>query len=264
MKEAAGILTSSTTAEAAGMAAGLERLLAEPAELAASSAVLVHSDSRALVARLQRLPHLAPDSFTARAQSALYRLASSVPVTVCWVPGHAGIAGNERADREAGAAAALPQDGIAIGIGPVKALLRREEETKWIEAVRASCEAHGGGGDGDGGAAQQPPSCYWRASAGGKRPDVSGLSRSERRSLHQLRADRCPRLAYTRHLYGLQPSSLCQRCGTGAIDNTEHFLLQCSAHDPERVAILGTNPQLDILQFRPKDVLEFYERVWRR
>ena len=121
----AGRLTSSTTAEAAAAAAGLEAAL-EDLQGRPSMAVWLLFDSQALFDRLQSPQRCLGDHATAQAALLLQQLASAHRTTVIWVPGHAGLALNEAADQLARAGCSLPQDQLPVPVSALRAALRRE------------------------------------------------------------------------------------------------------------------------------------------
>ena len=97
----------------------------------------VFLDSQAAIRRLQHTEPEPGQELAMRAQATARRLqAQQVEVTVQWVPGHAGVEGNERADKAAKQAAARPAEEGVISLAHVR---RRGTEKhsaqgkKWLE-----------------------------------------------------------------------------------------------------------------------------------
>ena len=83
--------------------------------------VTVFLDSQAAIRRLQHTEPEPGQELAMRAQAAARRLqAQQVTVTVQWVPGHAGVEGNEQADRAAKRAAARPVEEGVISLAHVR------------------------------------------------------------------------------------------------------------------------------------------------
>ena len=60
-------------------------------------------------------------------------------VVFCWVPGHAGIDGNEKADREAKAALLLSESIIPIPYRDLKPLIIKHERQTWTNFLKTEC-----------------------------------------------------------------------------------------------------------------------------
>jgi ribonuclease HI len=91
---------------AIGMAAGY--LTAHPSLLAAIVAFHFFSDSRLMVkALLGTAKYVSEPALLAWVLARLAALRAHAPVSVHWLPGHVGVAGNEAADALAGAGAKL-------------------------------------------------------------------------------------------------------------------------------------------------------------
>ena len=84
--------------------------------------VTVFLDSQAAIKRLQHTLPGPGQALALRAHRAARQLQErQIRVTICWVPGHAGVEGNERADRAAKRAAArLPQEEVEISLAHVR------------------------------------------------------------------------------------------------------------------------------------------------
>ena len=191
-----------------------------------STLLRVMFDSAALHARLQRPPYLILDSPSRRAYAALRRLADRLPVQVTWIPGHAGIPGNEVADVLAKEALGLPQAGIPVELGPVVAAARKRLEVRWKDEYEAAV----------------PNDHLHRLSTTGLFPDFGRMPRRDSTDLHCLRANRWPPLMDTAHRHKRAAHPVCPVCPLGLTEDTLHFLLICPRWADIRRRLFGDNP----------------------
>ena len=254
VREPAGALCSSTTAEAYGLAAALERvrdrLLGAPPE--PPTAVRILFDSRALFQRLQRPAHLLTDLPTRRAVAALHALPPETLVQVVWVPGHAGLAGNERADKEAKAASLLAQDGVPVELGALKAALARKTEVEWKRRYLLETQTKG--------------ETHRTASEEGKAPTHLHLPIAQARQITALRLNRASHLASTMARWGLAESETCPHCALNSPETSQHFLIECPAWEQPRKDLKESSRKpltLSCLQTCPEAVLTFLGAVSR-
>ena len=239
---AAGPLCSSTDAEAAAASIGISQVAEELQGTADRIAIWLLFDSRALHTRLQQPIWCMDDATSRNTALCLCTLARTHDVAVIWVPGHAGLAQNERADAAATAARDhAVQNSKVIPTRSLQLCVSRCITLEALDAYRIALEGH----------------VHLEASAGGRLADFSSLPRSQAVLLHRLRLNRCPGLRATQHRWGLDDSPNCLRCLTGHPDDTRHLLLDCPALDNVRLRTLGTNPSLDILHLNPSLVLDF-------
>lgn len=255
VREPAGELCSSTTAEAVALAAAMEKLRDDVAQLPEPPdppdrplRVRALFDSLALLQRLQRPAHTIDDPPTRRALSATYSLPPGTRVQFVWVPGHCGLPGNERADRAAKEAAELPQEGIPVELGAVKAALRAESERRWEERYLEATEEKG--------------RLHREASEGGRPAPHLHLPLASARLLTALRLDRAPFLATTRARWGLVASPLCPHCSRGP-ETVLHWLAECPEWERPRAEHLPHREPLTvaILQSHPEEVTSYIRAV---
>jgi len=238
----AGALSSSTAAEAVAALLGVSEVARQLSSTPSRLAIRLLFDSRALFCRLQRPPLRIDDLATRQTVQLLGAMARQHDVSVIWVPGHAGLLGNERAD----AAATHARDhGDQTGIyGQERALrlaVARALDTEALTAYRAALVGH----------------IHLEASDGGRLADFSRLPRSQAVLLHRLRLNRWTGLRSTCHRWGLADSPDCQRCRMNQPDDCRHFILHCPALDAPRHRIFGASPTLSLLHHAPGLVLTF-------
>lgn len=251
VRRAAGRVCGSTAAEAAGAAAGLESALAELGPPGGDLRyVFVAFDSRSLWVKLQASWRDLDDPNLRSIASCILGLDDSTRLLFVWLPGHAGIEGNEAADAEAGRGAALSeQDALPTTSAALKSLLRRDLETGWKAAYHAAT-----GEDSE-------HSC---ATGGGELlPWKPAWSRADCVLLHRLRLNRHPNLQAVKARWArpdapLQPT--CPHCELEP-ETAIHAICRCLRWTRDRMECLGTpDPPPSILQSDPEGTI----RLWRR
>ena len=164
-------------------------------------------------------------------------------VRLVWVPGHAGLTGNERADRTANEGVHLPQDATPLDFQTAKAAIKRS----CITTARAFIYS------------TVPPDHFHRRATDGKPSSLPPhTSRKLSNAVHQLRANNSYRLPHTLHRWR-RPGATgrCQFCG--AIDaDANHLLLFCPQWTAQRTLAGITN--LSILQ-KPEALNDFLKSI---
>jgi len=198
--------------------------------------VSICSDSQAALQALKAVRTTSP--LVQQCQKALKDISTRYAVGLYWVPGHAGIQGNEIADE-------LTMSGSSLGfLGPEPALgvSRRDIQNKlnsWLanqwwarwwslgDTQRQARELISGPGL-------------------GARTKVMTFNRTQSRTVIGLLSGHN---TLRRHLYllGLQDSPLCRKCGTME-ETPAHILCECEALASLRHAHLGS------FFFEPKDI----------
>lgn len=248
--EPAGAITCSTTAETVAAALGLEivdhvtRLEREPAHLK----IRICFDSLSLFQRLQGF-------WTTINEPALLRLVTAAAsiirsghtIQLCWIPGHAGIAGNEEADAVAGAGRGGDQAGVPLTPGALKSYLKARSKRRSTEHYLQSTD----------------PTSTHRVATNGQPPPTDTWPREDAVILHRLRVNRLASLQETKHRWGRVDSPVCPHCGL-APENSQHFITDCPFFNPERTRWLGPTPSLACLQESPTQVLQFVRGCARR
>ena len=238
---AAGTIVSSTSAEASAVAAALqvawEELLGTD-----GLHIWVVFDSMALHERLRSPNRTTLDPPTADASRHLHNLAQLHTVTVVWVPGHAGLPLNVQADEAARAGTLLPQPATDRSLrAAVSHLSRYTETVAWRNTYLDEVP---------------PDNLHRRCSEGYPLPLDSSRTRAQDVALFRLRANRAPFLRDTQFRW----QRVDDHC-PAAVEDTEHYLLECPRWAEDRSACFGPSPTISILQDNVGGVLSFLERT---
>ena len=238
---AAGASCSSTRAELVAVQTALKTVAGLPPTSANSiTEVRLCTDSRACLQILQRGPTVQPEALAADIWATINNLTEKGKnITLQWVPGHAGIQGNEEADKLANRAAAeLNQDAIPIDMSSARSAIRRRI-AKWT-ADRARAHPH------------LPPT-----------PFHDDLTRWEQTTLSQLRVGKSILTRKTLHEIGLATNPDCKECGEE--DSVRHLLTECPAYADARARIWGGPlPSLEcVLGGSAHQIFNYLRRVGR-
>ena len=244
-------LTCSYEAELLAVQLALDWLQESPG----SEPALICTDSKALVSALDGA-RVSDRIGVEIIRSLLDR--SERRVSIQWVPGHCGLAGNELADRAAGepsaAVGASGDDGgdgdcrSCVSMSSVKALVDRMvlDPPPSHDRVRAVYCA--------------PPDDWGGSLSSSSSPSSSlpRLSRAEAVHLAQLRSGHCPKLAaYSAVITGASDGGVCPNCMLEP-QTLEHWLQVCPALLRLRSRIFGgPSPPLSVLLQVPRAVLAY-------
>ena len=157
-----------------------------------------------------------------------------------WVPGHAGLTLNERADEAARRGTLLPQPATNPSFHAMAGRIKRNIEPAWKRHYMAEVP---------------PDNLHRRISEGEALPLDKARSREADVALYQLRANRAPFLQDTKHRWGRADTPQCPHCGAQQEDTT-HFILECPRWAAARAALLG-NPTIEVLQTDGRGVCNF-------
>ena len=237
---AAGASCSSTRAELVAVRVALEAVRnLPPSSLGLIREIRLCTDSRACLQILNRGASAQTESLPAAIWSHLTALsADSKNITLQWVPGHAGITGNETADTIANQARHLTQAEIPLDLANAKVAIKRTIK-KWTAARDA---IH--------------PNIT-------PTPGHHNLSRWGQSTISQIRVGKSILTKDTLKECGLAEDSICPDCGEE--DSIPHLLTECPAHATLRQAIWGGPlPTMQyILQNPAEQILEFLRRAGR-
>ena len=155
-------------------------------------------------------------------------LSNNTILSFQWVPEHAGLPGNEKADILAKTGASLPTDAITCPLPPVIAKVRYSQYRNWRRHI-------------------------FHSHLNFQVPEVSSeellLSRSIRSELSRLRCHgHSLLLSSYLHRISRKESSACSACGH-PLQDLNHLLLVCPASEPLRKSIFGSS--LSILDLCP-------------
>ena len=207
----------------------------------------IHSDSQAALQALAS--HRIKSKIVLECRNNLNALAVKNRVHIKWIPGHAGIDGNEAADK-------LARKGSAMkGKCPSPTLpLSQSEHKAKIEAWTT-----------------KEALSYWEKLPGlsqSKRlinpslhAGLTSLRRNDLRLLIGFLTGHFPTRSFL-HRIGVSDSPSCRLCGE-ATETTEHLLLECSRMDSTRFSILGkpTLSTSDVRRTKGADLVVFLRRL---
>uniref|UniRef100_A0A1I8JA46 RNase H domain-containing protein n=1 Tax=Macrostomum lignano TaxID=282301 RepID=A0A1I8JA46_9PLAT len=231
---AAGHVTSSFHAELVAIAEALRWVLAapDPAEL---SPVRICSDSLSALSALASGPGSTGATMIDAVWGSLADLAArGTSVHLQWVPGHAGIPGNEAVDEIAKQGTTLAQGTAPVPLAAAQAAVRRYCLARWHQIYNAAATE-----------AASTSSLAWHlACTAGRLPPqpTSDLTRRQERLICQLRADRCPALRGFQAAIGVDVAPTCRFCGDGE-ETAAHLLISCPALTSHRCRLWGPSPE---------------------
>uniref|UniRef100_A0A1I8I5R2 EGF-like domain-containing protein n=1 Tax=Macrostomum lignano TaxID=282301 RepID=A0A1I8I5R2_9PLAT len=159
---------------------------------------------------------------------------NSIVVVDNWLPGHAGIPGNEAVDEIAKRGSTLAQGTAPVPLAAAQAAVRRHCLARWHQIYNAVATE-----------AASTSSLAWHLACTAGRlppPPTSDLTRRQERLICQLRADRCPALRGFQAAIGVDVAPICRFCGDGE-ETAAHLLISCPALTPHRCRLWGPSPE---------------------
>ena len=225
-----GPIASSFTAETFALKQGLAWCTSHLMTCKFQS-VLFLTDSQSALSILSSAPtYLLPESLW-NVWSLASSLSNNTTLSFQWVPKHAGLPGNEKADLLAKTGASLPTDAIPSPLLPVIAKVRYSQYRNWRRHISHS-------------------------HLNFQVPEVSSkellLSRSIRSELSRLRCHGHNLLLSSYlHRISRKENSDCSACGH-PLQDLNHLLLDCPASEPLRKSIFGSS----------LSILDLWSRSW--
>ena len=190
---------------------------------------IILSDCQSALASISN-PHRSRHFIVNEIISNINRLKTNkISVSLAWIPGHAGIKGNEKADSLAKRAAQRrpEQNTVALSTDEVKKYLYNVCKCEWNE-VYQECEK-----------GQQYKAL--RPTIHTKLPQLP--SRRYDTIIFRLRTGHC-RLNQHLNRIGCASSPLCHRCGTP--ESVEHYIINCPLYDHQREPLKNVTNQLQL------------------
>ena len=224
-----GPIASSFTAETFALKQGLAWCTSHLMTCKFQS-VLFLIDSQSALSILSSAPsYLLPESLC-NVWSLASSLSNNTTSSFQWVPGHAGLPGNEKADLLAKTGASLPTDAIPCPLLPVIAKVRYSQYRNWRRHISHSHLNF------------QVPEVF---------SEELLLFRSIRSELSRLRCHgHSLLLSSYLHRISRKENSDCSACGH-PLQDLNHLLLDCPASEPLRKSIFGSSLSILDLWSRP-------------
>jgi ribonuclease HI len=216
----------------------IEAALAYIRDSACPGRIRLLTDSQSALVRLSQGPQKQACVTSCKIWEHLSAISSDHSIDLQWIPGHAGLDGNEEVDALANAGRQLAQHDISIDRRSAAAAIRNS-------ARALIC----------------PNNDKFTSYTHLPHTDTSGLTRAEQVAVCQLRAGYSPRTRDFLFRIGKAEDDLCPGCGDH--DNITHLLLHCPAYNSARAAQWGFTPTLEQAFNSGRQLINFLHRAGR-
>ena len=152
----------------------------------------------------------------------------SVELTLQWIPGHANIPGNERADTLAKKGASRPQTDVPTSLETAKQIIRCNKKEEWMNDWASSTTGR---------------AIFSHMTTPTPKDNINSLKRCEQTTIFRLRSQHVPLNSHLKRI-GVIANSSCPLCPCPD-ETVGHHLLQCPALKDLRSLYLPTNPSIE-------------------
>ena len=225
----AGKVSSSFRAEKIAILTALNKVEI-PTDIPRPYSIRICSDSLSAILQLEQGPHKQNNIVDIQIWNNLTNLSREANIHLQWVPGHANIGGNERADALAKEGTGLDQSQEKIDLDSAWNAIKRKERKEWLDEVKILASTS----DSD--------SLKWfMENSGGKPSNLQhpNINRKTARVLEQIRMGKSYCLQKTKAELGIALSSTCPHCETGEDEDARHFMMTCPRWTAIRTKLWG-------------------------
>ena len=151
-----------------------------------------------------------------------------VELTLQWIPGHANIPGNERADKLAKQGASLPQTDVPTSLETAKQQIRCNKKEEWMNDWARSTTGR---------------AIFTHMTTPTPKDSINSLKRGEQTTVFRLRSQHVPLNSHLKRI-GVIADSSCPLCPCPD-ETVAHHLFHCPALKDLRSLYLPPNPSLE-------------------
>ena len=227
--DACGAQCSNFEAEAEAIKASLDHISqAFRQKTKPQTNVIIFSDAKSVLQALEsgKLDNTSIKNLTKRLDS--FITDHNVDTTLQWIPGHADIPGNERADKLAKKGASCPQTDVPTSLETAKQLIRCNKKESWMNEWAGSTTGR---------------AIFTHMTTPTPKDNINSLKRSEQTTIFRLRSQHVPLNSHLKRI-GVVTDSSCPLCPCPD-ETVTHLLLQCPALKDLRSLYLPPNPSIE-------------------